>query len=195
MMAGSALLVFHGNLPGQASQTVWIGTSLVLVGLVGLASLWFARGPIQRRMPARVEAQFERLHFALFSCLRRPELFIAISVGIWTCEGLRLFLGAKALGADVSPSTALFVSLMGSLLTILPFTPAGLGVVEVATIKVLQLVDVETSLAGSIALLDRVVGYWSVIFIGIVLYVFRFRRELSGPEGRPTIASIDAAPR
>jgi glycosyltransferase 2 family protein len=129
---------------------------------------------------------------ALFACLRRPLPFVAFSVAIWTLEGVRLWLVARALGVDLPPTTALFVALMGSLLTTLPFTPAGLGVVEVATIKVLQLVDVETDLAGSIALLDRVVGYWSIIAFGLVLYVVRVRRELAG-NGR-ALAGADAPP-
>lgn len=181
MMAGSALVVFGGDLPGQASQTVWIGSGLLAVGGLGLVALWFARGPIQRRMPTRLHAQFDRLHVALFACLRRPAPFLAISVGIWIFEGLRLLLVAEALGADLTPATALFVALMGSLLTTLPITPAGLGVVEGATIAVLhELLDVEINLAGSIALLDRVVGYWSVIVVGLVLYLVRVRRELVG---------------
>lgn len=189
MMAGSAIFVFHGDLPGQASQTVWIGTALVVLGLVGLTGLWFARGPIQRRVPARMQAQFVRLHDALFICLRRPGPFVAISVGIWICEGLRLLLVAEALGADITPTTALFVALMGSLLTTLPITPAGLGIVEGATITVLKLVDVDTSMAGAIALLDRVVGYWSVIAVGLVLYVFRLRQDLNASKEGSTAIS------
>jgi uncharacterized membrane protein YbhN (UPF0104 family) len=191
MMAGSALFVFGGHLPGQASQTVWIGSALLAIGAMGLVVLWIARGPIQRRLPIRFQEQFARLHLALFACLRRPEPFLAFSVGIWCCEGLRLWLVARALGVEVTPPTALFVGLMGSLLTTLPITPAGLGVVEIATIKVLQLVDVETDLAGSIALLDRVVGYWSVIAIGLALYLLRVRRELAGGANR-SLAGADA---
>jgi uncharacterized membrane protein YbhN (UPF0104 family) len=179
LMAGSAVIVFHGSLPGQASQTVLIGCGLLAVGAVGLAVLWFARGAIQRRVPTRWQGQFARLHFAIFACLGRPLPFVAFSVGIWALEGVRLLLVARALGSDLLPATALFVALMGSLLTTLPITPAGLGVVEVATIKVLQLVDVETSLAGSIALLDRVVGYWSVIVVGLAIYLWQVRRDLS----------------
>jgi uncharacterized protein (TIRG00374 family) len=136
-------------------------------------------------VPSRWQEQFARLHFAIFACLARPAPFIGFSVGIWTLEGVRLLLVARALGSDLSPATALFVALMGSLLTTLPITPAGLGVVEVATIKVLQLVDVETSLAGSIALLDRVVGYWSVIVVGLLVYLWQVRRDLSADRRAP----------
>ena len=185
LLLGAAVLVFHGDLPDQASQPVLIGSALVAVGVLGVAVFWFGRGAILRRVPTRWQGQFARLHSGLFTCLRQPGPFVAFSVGIWALEGLRLFLVAQALGAHLSPETSLFVALMGSLLTTVPITPAGLGVVEVATLKVLELVDVPTDLAGAIALLDRVVGYWSIIVVGLVLYLIRFRRDLSGERGTP----------
>ena len=56
---------------------------------------------------------------------------IAISVVIWFFDGIRVFFVAHAMGADLAFSLAVFVALMAALLTTLPFTPAGLGVVEV----------------------------------------------------------------
>ncbi len=89
-----------------------------------------------------------------------------------------MFCVAWALDTHLSISTALVVALMSSLLTIIPFTPAGLGVVEGATIGVLRLVGVDDSTAVAIALLDRVIGYWSVIAVGLPLYVLHTRREI-----------------
>jgi len=66
---------------------------------------------------------------------------------------------------------------MGSLLTTLPITPAGLGVVELGTGAVLvKVIGLDPALAGSIVLLDRVVAYWSLILVGLALYVRRLRR-------------------
>lgn len=181
-MAVSAFVVFGGHLPGQASQTVYIGSGLLALGGLGLLGMWLARDTIQRRLPQRLHEQYGRLHDGVFACLRRPWVFIGIGLIIWAGEGLRLWLVARALGADLDPATALFVALMGSLLTTLPITPAGLGVVEVATIKVLDLVGIDTGMGGSIAVLDRVIGYWSVIVLGLVLYLVRTRRELVSPD-------------
>lgn len=181
-MAVSAFVVFGGHLPGQASQTVYIGSGLLALGGLGLLGMWLARDTIQRRLPQRLHEQYGRLHDGVFACLRRPWVFIGIGLIIWAGEGLRLWLVARALGADLDPATALFVALMGSLLTTLPITPAGLGVVEVATIKVLDLVGIDTGMGGSIAVLDRVIGYWSVIVVGLVLYLVRMRRELVSPD-------------
>jgi uncharacterized membrane protein YbhN (UPF0104 family) len=46
-------------------------------------------------------------------------------------------------------------------------------------VVVLKLVHVEADLAGSIAILDRVIGYWSLIAVGCILYVHRLRREVT----------------
>jgi uncharacterized protein (TIRG00374 family) len=91
---------------------------------------------------------------------------------------VRLFLVGKSLGAHLSIELTVFVALMSALLTTLPVTPAGLGLVEAAVVVVLKLVDVNADLAGSIAILDRVIGYWSLIVVGIVLYIHRMRRDV-----------------
>ncbi|MDQ3327694.1 MAG: lysylphosphatidylglycerol synthase domain-containing protein, partial [Chloroflexota bacterium] len=58
------------------------------------------------------------------------------------------------------------------LLTTVPFTPAGLGVVEAAIVTVLLPVINDAGLAGSVALLDRTITYWSLVLIGAVVYLF-----------------------
>ena len=127
----------------------------------------------------RVQEQYGRLHDAIFACLRRPAPVFLFSVAIWMSEGLRFWLVARSVDADLSFATAVFVALMGSLLTTLPITPAGLAVVEAGTITVLvELIGVDKSLATSVVLLDRVVGYWSLLVVGLVLYLRRVRRGL-----------------
>src|SRR5688572_19823810 len=130
---------------------------LVVVGLVAVLGLWFARHYIERFVPERWRVQFVRLHDSLFACLRRPGRYISISVIIWIMDGARLLLVAKSLGVDLRASTGVFVALMSSLLTTLPITPAGLGVVETAMIVVLKWVDVAPSLATSTPLMHRMI--------------------------------------
>jgi len=86
---------------------------------------------------------------------------------------LRLALDVHDIGARADRP-----ALMASLLTTLPITPAGLGVVETAIIVVLKWVDVTPSLATSVAVLDRLITYWSLILIGLILYIKRFRSEV-----------------
>jgi uncharacterized protein (TIRG00374 family) len=147
-----------------------------------LAVLWLLRARIHARLPGRIQDQFARLHDAVFSCLRRPWRTVGMSIGVWCTDAVRLFLVATALGQHLSLPTAAFVALMSSLLTTLPITPAGLGVVEAAMIVVLKLVGVAPAMAGSIALLDRVITYWSILVVGLILYVRRVRHDVAAPE-------------
>jgi uncharacterized protein (TIRG00374 family) len=56
------------------------------------------------------------------------------------------------------------------LLTVVPLTPAGLGFVELGVVGMLTVLGIGQQTAASIALLDRVVAYWSVIVVGAIVY-------------------------
>ena len=178
MMMAAAVVVFSGRLPAQAQQAFLLGVVLVVIAAVGVAGMWLSRRFLEQFLPDRVRVQYAKLHTAIFQCLRRPEVFGGFSIVIWILEGARLWLVAASLQADLSPATALLIALMGSVLTTLPFTPAGLGVVELGVgAMLIQVIGVAPTMAASIILLDRVVGYWSLIVVGLLVLVWRTRRE------------------
>lgn len=177
-MAAAGAWLFGRNLPDEAFRTFELGLILVLVTIVGLIAMWFSRHALQRALPGRVREQYGRLHGAVFGSLRRPLPVVAVGVVIWLAEGLRFWLVARSLDAEVSFAVALFIALMGALLTAIPFTPAGLGVVEAGTGAVMVgVLGLNADLSFAIILLDRVVSYWSLIAIGLVVYLRRFGRE------------------
>ncbi len=178
-MTIAGVYAFHGDLPERVQQTVLIGGVLMVLAGITLLALFLARERVQSLIPLRFVRHYQDFHGAVFACLRQPAFPIAVSLGIWAADGLRLYLVAKSLGADLSITLTIFVALMAALLTTLPITPAGLGVVEAAVIVVLKLVDVDADLASSIAILDRVIGYWSLILVGLILYMVRLRRDVT----------------
>jgi uncharacterized protein (TIRG00374 family) len=171
MLIVSAAVAFHGNLPSDATNALYVGVGLSLLAIVGLLMIWILRDHIERRLPSRFHNQWRALQESVFVNLRRPVVPAVLSVIIWSMEASRVFLVANALDVHISFQLAIFVGLMAALLTTLPFTPAGLGVVEVATVSVLKLVDVPVDLAGSVALLDRLITYWGLIVVGAVVYL------------------------
>lgn len=177
-MTAAGVYAFHGDLPSRVQQTVLIGGGMMAMAAVGLIGLFFAREFVQRLVPDRFVRHYHDFHGAVFACLRQPAVPLAVSVGIWAADGLRLFMVARSLGVDLTITLTLFVALMSALLTTLPITPAGLGVVELAVVVVLKLVDVTPDSAGSIAFLDRLIGYWSLIAVGLILYLHRVRRDI-----------------
>jgi uncharacterized membrane protein YbhN (UPF0104 family) len=179
VLAGTAMVVFGGQLPAQAAPAFTIGAILLLVGAVGLCVMWFSRDLIIRCLPHKLQGAYARLQGAVFGSLRNPALVGGLGLLFWLGDGMRVWFVARSLDAGITPAAAILLAVMGALLTIIPFTPAGLGVVEIGIGSVLiGVLGVDPVLAGSIIVLDRVVAYWSLLVIGTVLYVRRTRREL-----------------
>jgi glycosyltransferase 2 family protein len=178
VLVGAALVVFGPEMPPQARPTLLLAALLIVVGLCGLAVLWFTRDSVVRFLPGRMQEGYARLQGAIFGSLRRPGLVLGIGVLLWLNDGMRVWFVARSLDAGISPSVAILVAVMGALLTVIPFTPAGLGVVELGVGSVLVgVLGVDPVVAGSIILLDRVVAYWSLLAVGAALYLRRTRQE------------------
>jgi uncharacterized membrane protein YbhN (UPF0104 family) len=178
VLAAAALLLFGRTLPAQATPAFTLGALVIGGGVIGLGGMWLTRDTIGRFLPERVRDIHTRLHGAIFGSLRRPSLVLGISLLLWFGDGMRVWFVARSIDAGISPVVAILVAVMGALLTIVPFTPAGLGVVELGVGSVLVgVLGVDPVVAGSIILLDRVVAYWSLLLVGSVLYVRRARRE------------------
>ena len=101
------------------------------------------------------------------------RLLNVTGTSIWLLEGGRFFFAARALDLPVDPMTSLFIALASALLTVLPLTPSGLGLVESGIVVVLLLASdmglipvIARSQAVSVALLDRIVAYWSLMVVG-----------------------------
>jgi uncharacterized protein (TIRG00374 family) len=139
--------------------------------------LFFLRDHIEDRIPDRFTGHFRRLNKGIFDILRRPLPFAAMGGAIWLLDGVRVFLVARALGAELSIQEAVVVSLLSALVTIVPFTPAGLGIVEGFMIWMLVQVDVGHDTAAAIALIDRSITYLSLIVLGLPMYAITLRRE------------------
>jgi glycosyltransferase 2 family protein len=137
---------------------------------------------IVQMVPVRFQGHYTRFQDTLFLTLKRPALPVALAIVIWVFEGLRVMLVSEALGAHLGWETALFVALLSALLTTLPVTPAGLGVVEVATMTALTFVSVPSGMAGSVAVLDRVITYWCAILFGAIVALIMWKWSGRHPE-------------
>ncbi len=172
---------FRGQLPPEIQVIVGIGVGVMVVLAVGLLFLrrvgarLLAALPLPRKQTIlELYERFEEGVFGAVGWRALPRLLVLTGL-IWMTESLRLWFVVQALGfPDVSLgiSGAVFVALIGSLLTAVPLSPAGLGIVEAGIIGVLTLVyNVPLAEATAIALLDRVISVFSVIILGSIAYV------------------------
>jgi glycosyltransferase 2 family protein len=179
----SGWFVFGTHLPPATNVIFISGLVLVILIVSGLAGMrWFS--PLLRRfMPQsllRVYEPFETAALRSFRPAILPGLTL-LTAGVWLLEGFRLFFVIQALGVEglhLPIPVIIFVALASSLLTAIPFTPAGLGIVEgaITAVLVLFIGESQHDLALTVTFLDRLINFWSIVVFGFVLYVFSKRK-------------------
>jgi uncharacterized protein (TIRG00374 family) len=170
---------FRTGLPPSIQIVAILGIVVVgvLMGLL-LTMRNFGRTLISRLpLPHRLLELYDRFEEGVFGAVASHALpkLLLITVLIWATESLRLFLVIQALGfpdVELGLSGAVFVALIGSLLTAVPLSPAGLGIVEAGVVGVLTAAyGVPLPEATAIALLDRVISVFSIIVLGSIAYL------------------------
>ena len=170
---------FRSGLPEAIRLVFVLGIVVVVVAAIGLFTMRnFGRRIIVRLpLPSRILELYERFEEGVFGAVGLRHLpILAILTGlIWMTEGLRLYIVVLALGfpdVTLGLSGAVFVALIGSLLTAIPLSPAGLGFAQAGVIGVLTVAyGVPLAEATAITILDWVISVLSIIVIGAVVYV------------------------
>jgi hypothetical protein len=184
---------FRGNLNdlSQTTQLIFaIGVIVVVLLLVALVVMRnFGRRVIgSLPLPHKVVDFYDRFEEGVFGSIgaKGLPLFGALTIVIWMTEALRLYLVMRALGfadVDLGLSGAMFVALIGSLLTAIPLTPGGVGPVETGMGLVLTKVfTASPSHALAIVLVDRMISVFSIVVFGSIAYVISSKPRGGGME-------------
>lgn len=179
LLGVTGLVAFHGTLPPEivvGAQGSLVLVALTIIGLIAMRSLG---GLIRRLIPARLHDYYGRFEEGTLHSFRRMPLVLTFSVLAWMIESARLYLVVLALGGDgISFPIVLLTAIAASILTSIPGTPAGLGVVEGTIITILVLAGqlglapgMTQGLAASVAILDRTISYWSIVIFGLIAYL------------------------
>ena len=175
------------DLPQTAQVVCALGVVVVVVLIVALVVMRnFGRRVIAiLPLPHRVAELYDRFEEGVFGSVgpRGLPVLGVLTIVIWTTEALRLYCVVRALGfsdVDLGFSGAMFVALIGSLLTAIPFTPGGLGLVEGGMGLVLtKIFRADPAHALAIILVDRAISVFSIVVLGSIAYVIS-----SKPRGR-----------
>lgn len=162
----AGLVLFAALLPILAAPL------LLLPGTTALALL--DRLPL----PGRLRVIARDIAHGGFSTVHRGTIVALLGETTlsWIGEGGRLFLVAVALGAgdSLGVSGALFAALVAALLSVTPFTPAGLGVTEVGLVLLLSSgFGIDPATGAAIALADRLLHTYAVLPVAALFGVTR----------------------
>jgi uncharacterized protein (TIRG00374 family) len=177
---GAAFWSFRDRLPTEVQFVMGIGLAVIVALTIGLYTLRnFGRRALARLpLPGKTKLLefYERFEEGVFSINPRRVPWLAIVTAlIWATEAMRLLLVINALHfstVHLGISGAFFVALAASLLTAIPFTPAGLGIVEAGVVGILTVIyRVPPTDAVAITLVDRAISVFSIWVFGSIAYV------------------------
>lgn len=179
----SAYVAFGGNLSPAVTALTLIALALAVVGT---AVLLLARGPAARlvarlTLPAVAAEPIARAFDALKEGSRQGVLLAVApyTLVIWALQAARLGCVAAALGLfqiDPAPgflgiSAVIFTALVSAVLSTIPFTPAGIGIVEAGSVGILiSVFAAPPEAAIALTLLDRVIDLGSLMVGGGILF-------------------------
>lgn len=177
---GSAFWSFRGNLPTGVQVVMGIGLAVIILLSVGLYTVrnFGRRALVRLPLPGKAKLLefYERFEEGVFAINPRQVPYLAVVTAlIWATEAIRLLLVIEALNfrdVHLGISGAFFVALSASLLTAIPFTPAGLGIVELGVVGILTVIyGVDATNATAITLVDRAISVFSIWIFGSIAYV------------------------
>lgn len=181
------MISLHGKLPWEVELSLEVTLAAVVVGVVGLFLLRMLRNKIEKIVPMRFRGYYNQLQEGMLGSFHRLPTLTVLSIGVWVCEALRFFCVAFALNLFTGDflhiiAAAFFVGLVEALLTVIPFTGGGVGLVETGMAAMIILLNPATlttgkSLAAAAILLDRTISLFSIIIIGFVVFILAFGRQ------------------
>ena len=170
----SGAYVFHKKDSGTLVPYLVIGGLLCAFGIGVIAVMRAGRGTrVLRLFPDPIFRRYESFRSGAVTSLRRWPTLIGLTLAVWACESGRLGLVIAALGlsSQVGPSQFVLVALVAALLTTVPFTPGGVGLVQAGVATALVIVaGLSKTLAISIALLDGSISWGSLLSIGFIVF-------------------------
>jgi uncharacterized protein (TIRG00374 family) len=168
LIVGAVLFLFGRKIPSQIVSLIHWSVGFILAGtLMGVLFLWKS-GWFSRHLPERLEVLVESFKEGLRPEMRSLPLLTGSTLLIWLLEAGRFYCICQSVHMDVGFSAAIIIPLAAAMASAIPFTPAGLGAVELVMVSLMTLLDFPSGpIKYSIIMLDRLVSYWSQIPIGL----------------------------
>jgi len=175
----SGLISFHAVIPARFLPAVLAGVAIAVVLVGGLVGLRFSKGWFSRWLPHRYRDRARTFKAGLLDAFQgRSGALVTLSVLVWGLESSRLYLVVQALPLHLSlnPAQVVFIALVASLLTTIPALPGGLVLVEGGIVAVFLFFGFTPSQGFTVAILDRIISYWSLVAIGLVTFLLTRHR-------------------
>lgn len=176
LFLAAALVSLHENLPSFLRTGLYVTLALVVLGMLALLLLRLFREQLRRFVPRRFQDYYDQFQIGTLGSFKRLHLLLPLTVIIWFCETGRFFFIALAL--SLLPGSlfhigaiSMFMALGEALLSAVPLTSGGIGLVESGMFAMLALFTSARNLAAAGILLDRTISLFSILVFGLIVFL------------------------
>lgn len=149
-----------------------VGFTVLIILMAILFFMWRFGSKLEKRLPVRFRYFYTVFQEGTLGSFRQLIAVIPCTVAIWLTEAGRLYLVTLALHISISPQMAIFVAIAYALMSALPLTPGGLGLVEPGMSGILMITLTRED-AWATTLVDRTISFLSIIAIGLMVFIYR----------------------
>ncbi|ADG82267.1 lysylphosphatidylglycerol synthase transmembrane domain-containing protein [Thermincola potens] len=171
LIGATGIASFQGRIPGKLMLVMETGFIVILILIILTFGLKRFGQRVARLLPVKFAELYSKFHTGAVDSLQDHGPVALFTVGIWLLEGMSFFFVCRAMGLGMPAVTVVFIALVSALMTALPVTPAGLGLVEATKVGVLLFFGQSEGVAVTAAILDRIINYWSLLVLGFAVYL------------------------
>lgn len=106
------------------------------------------------------------------SSIRTFAVFLSFTIAVWGLNAVRIFALARAVDINLGTIGIILIAVVITILTGLPYTPAGIGIVEGVTTATLIGIGVSESAGLALVLLDRSITVVLVVIVGSLYFYY-----------------------
>lgn len=166
-------MLFADKLPPAVLWSLMLGGIVALAVSLIMLVFFILKRTLPDWVPNRVQLMIHAFHDGMLPKAGETARILFYTLVIWTLE--TLWMAALCHAFDLHPGVfeLLFVTVIPIIASAFPITPSGVGVVEVTLFGCLRLLDVSSSVAASLTVVNRFIDYWLHIALGLLIWVFR----------------------
>lgn len=184
-LIAAVLFLFANEIPKAIMSSFIIFLAVIAVVFFAVAKIFFNQTRLRRlflwaisklRMDHLKKKDYAGMFLESFSVLVKDKKImagtLAISFMMKFLEFARLWLVFLALGLVLPFNIVVIVWAVILVLLLIPWLPGSLGLVEFGGASAFIMFGVEKTTAASGIIMDRLISFWLVLFIGIVVIWF-----------------------
>ena len=165
--------LFSHRLPPAVVWALAGGGLIAVIATFIMLVFFLLRRSLPGWLPEKVQQMIRAFHKGMWP---RPGELVSVAVltaAIWALEILWIFFLVLGFGFQFSAAETIFLTMIPLLATAFPLTPSGAGLVELTLFGCLRVLSVSAPLAVSLTVVNRFIGYWLHIVLGVLIWAVR----------------------